>query len=302
MSKKVASILLIVVSILTGIFTFFGANLLWSDVANMGMGVKDANIITSFPLVFTFCQFILGVIYLARYIARPQYVKAMTKKYLIIFASFSLLGIVTSIMSGVMIYHSFVKPYPIPAYCLTMIIVNVIFIAAAVYFYIFADKNMKEDETKRKFSIVYVLYTIAISGLAFFAFERFGAFLYFPFFIEWRLIYLTWPFAITLLVPISVFVQFFLYNYSKYKEKPLTGVIFAIINLVLGVASNVAMGIIEYYDSRAVSNVSPAMAIGRLDCSTISFKLICGLTLIMTLAALAYSIVVYVKSKKKVNE
>lgn len=297
MNKKIASIVLIVLCVLTGIFTFFGANLLWSDVANMGYGVKDANIIASFPLVMTFCQAILGVIYLSRYIRRPQYVKSMTKKYLIIFMCFSLVGIVTSIMSGVMIYHSFVKPYPIPAYCLTMIIINVIFIASGVYFYILTCKKMKDDETKRKFNIFYVLYTFATSIIMFFVFERFGAFLYFPFFIEWSTINLTWPFAITLLVPMSMAVQMFLYNYPKYNEKPLGGLIFAIVNLVLGVSSNVAMGIIEYYNTKAVSAVSPAMAIGRLDCSTITFKLVCGFTLIIGFICLAKAILVFVKSK-----
>lgn len=298
MSKKFASILLIIVTTVGSFFTFYGANLLFSDVGNMGMGIKDPNIISSFPMIMIFCQFILGEIYLVRYIKRPQYVKAMSKKYLIIFACFSLVGLITAIVSGIIIYHSFFKPFPIPAYCFVMIVTHTLFIAAAIYFYILVNKRMKDDEEKREFSVLYVLKTIGFSLFVFFAFERFGAFLYSPFFIEWRTFYLSWPFIITLLVPMSMFIQCFLNNYAKYREKPLCGLFFAIINMVLGISCNVAVMIIGYSDSRLVSAISPAMALERLQCSRIDIVIITVLTVIVGAYALQYSLRMYLKSKK----
>ena len=163
LSKKAASIILIVLIVVGAIFTFYSANLLFSDLANMFPGIKDANIVTSFPLCMVMNQFILAIIYFARYIRHPEYVKSMTKKYLIIFMAFSVVGIITSIMSGVMIYHSFFKPYPIPAYCFTMILINIVLIAAAVYFYILTVKRMPEDKEKRPFSLKHVFHTMGIS-------------------------------------------------------------------------------------------------------------------------------------------
>lgn len=215
--------------------------------------------------------------------------------------AFSLVGIITSIMSGVMIYHSFFKSYPIPAYCFTMILINVIFIAAAVYFYILANKRMKDDAEKRKFSVKHVFKTIGYSLGLFFVLERFGAALYFPFYIEWRTIYLSWPFFFTLLAPMAMIIQSFLYVYPKYNEKPLTGLIFAIINLGVAFASHLAVILVGYRDARLLSAISPAMAIDRLDCSTKSLILVIVVTLIIGVLGLVTALLRYLKAKKEVK-
>ena len=302
MSKKTAGIILIALIVVGSIFTFFSANLLFSDLANIFPGYKDNNFIASFPLCMTMNQFILGVIYVARYIRHPEYVKSMTKKYLIIFMAFSVVGIITSILSGVMVYHSFFKPYPIPAYCFTMILVNVIFIATAVYFYILTCKKMKDDEVKRPFSLKHVFHTMGISFMVFFSLERFGAFLYFPFYIEWRTIYLSWPFIFTLLAPLSMLIQSFLYVIPKYKENPRIGLIFAIVNIGVAFAAHLAICITGYFNSRLLSAISPAMAIDRLDCSTKSLILILVITFGIGILGLVYSLKEYLKSKKAAPE
>lgn len=298
MSKKTASILLIIVTVVGSLFTYYGSNFLFSDVANMVPGLKDANIITTFPMFMIACEFMLGAIYLARYIRRPQYVKAMTKKYLIIFASFSFVGFVTSILSGAMIYHSFTKSSPFFAYPLFMMIGHAALLGVAIYFYIYVSKNMKEDETKKPFSVLYILYNIVNSLMIYFTFERFGALLISPFWIQWRTLFLTWPFILSIAVPMSMIVQTFLYHYDFYKKKPLVGLIYAIVNFVLGIGLNVAARVIGYYDSRAISAISPAMAIERLDCSTIITKLTFGIMIVAGAITITNAVLFYMKSKK----
>ena len=297
MSRKLSYIILIVLVVVGAIFTFFTANLLFSDLANIFPGYKDNNFITSLPMCMTMNQFILAILYVARYIRRPQYVKSMTKKYLIIFMAFSVVGIITSIMSGVMIYHSFFKPYPIPAYCFTMILVNVILIAAAVYFYILAVKRMPEDKEKRPFSVKHVFKTIGYSLGIFFVLERFGAALYFPFYIQWRTIYMSWPFFFTLLAPMSMCVQSFLYVIPKYKENLRVGLIFAIVNLGVAFAAHLAICITGYFNSKLLSAISPAMAIDRLDCSTKSLILVIAVTAIIGVLGLVNAIIIRRKVK-----
>ncbi|MCR5309375.1 MAG: hypothetical protein K6E21_04620 [Bacilli bacterium] len=297
MSKKTAGIILIILIVVGSIFTFFSANLLFSDLANIFPGYKDNNFITSLPLCMTMNQFILAILYVARYIRRPQYVKSMTKKYLIIFMAFSLVGIITSIMSGVMIYHSFFKPYPIPAYCFTMILVNVILIAAAVYFYILTVNRMPDDAERRPFSVKHVFKTIGYSLGIFFVLERFGAALYFPFYIQWRTIYMSWPFFFTLLAPMSMCVQSFLYVIPKYKENVRAGLIFAIVNLAVAFAAHLAICITGYYNSKLLSAISPAMAIDRLDCSTKSLILVIVVTATIGVLGLVNAIIIRRKVK-----
>ena len=134
--------------------------------------------------------------------------------------------------------------------------------------------------------------------MVFFALERFGACLYFPFYIEWRTIYLSWPFVFTLLAPLSMLVQSYLYIIPKYKENPRIGLIFAIVNIGVALAAHLAICITGYYDSRLLSAISPAMAIDRLDCSTKSLILILVVTFGIGILGLVYSLKTYLKSKK----
>lgn len=298
MSKKIASILLIIVTVIGSLFVYYASNFLFSDVGNMVPGIKDANIITTFPIFMFALQFILGAIYLARYIRVPQYLKARTKKFLIISASFSLVGFVTSILSGAIIYHSFFKVAPFFAYPFFMAIISAILIGVAIYFYIYVSKNMKEDEEKKKKSVLFVLFNIANSLILYFAFERFGAFLTFPIWIQWRTFYLTWPFILSILIPMSMLVQTFLYQYDSYKNKPLAGLIYACINFVLGIGLNVAARVIGYYDSRAISAISPAMSIERLACSTVITKITFVVIALAGVLTIAHALVHFLRCKK----
>ena len=298
MSKKLASILLIIVTVIGSLFVYYASNFLFSDVGNMVPGIKDANIITTFPIFMFSLQFILGAIYLARYIRVPQYLKARTKKFLIISASFSFVGLVTSILSGVIVYHGFFKIAPFFGYPFFMALFSAILIATAVYFYIYASKNMKEDAEKKKKSVTFVLFNIANSLMLYFAFERFGAFLTFPFWIQWRTLYLTWPFVLSIVVPMSMLVQTFLYQYDSYKNKPLVGLIYACVNFVLGIGLNIANRLIGYYDSRAISAISPAMSIERLDCSTIITKITFVVLTLVGILTIAHALVHFLRCKK----
>ena len=157
---------------------------------------------------------------------------------------------------------------------------------------------MPDDKAKRPFSLKHVFHTMGISFMVFFSLERFGAFLYFPFYIQWRTIYLSWPFVFTLLAPLSMLIQSYLYIYPKYNKKPLAGLIFAIVNIGVALASHLAICITGYNNSKLLSAISPAMAIDRLDCSTKSLVLILVVTFGIGILGLVYALKTYLKSKK----
>ena len=73
MSKKTAAIVLIVLVLVGSVVTFYGLNLLFSDVANMLMSKITVDVISSLPgFIFTL-DFILASIYVIRYVRTPKY-------------------------------------------------------------------------------------------------------------------------------------------------------------------------------------------------------------------------------------
>jgi len=299
MSKKTLVILLIAVVLVGSIFDFYGTNLLFSDIGNLYAGFKDNYIFSTIPMMMIFSQFILGVIYLSRMIVRPQYKKAMTKKFLITLAAMSLVGLVFSIISGISVYHSFTKPYPFPLYCLVMTIVNVVFIASAIYALILVKKRMSEDVEKRKFNILYVIYTFIASILLWISLDRFGAFLYLPSYIQWSTFDLSWPFIFGLPILLSMMVQSFLYAFDFYNTHPKYGVMYAVFNLLVGFILGFINIKLYYRNSSLIAAISLPMGLERLSTSNSTTKVLFILVCTMGLIGLGYSIYFLIKSKKK---
>ena len=100
----------------------------------------------------------------------------------------------------------------------------------------------------------------------------------------------------------AMMIQSFLYIYEPYKKNALGGLIFAIVNFVVGIATSAGYIVTGYYDSRVVSAISPAMALERLQCSTISIELTTGIIVILGIFTLQYAIRMYIKARKLSKE
>lgn len=264
MSKKTAGIVLIVLAVVGSVLTFYGLNLLFSDLANMLMSKFTKDIISSLPGFILSLDFILASIYVLRYVYRPQYKKRMTLNYLIILGVFSLLGILTSILSGVLVYNSLLAPYPFKGYMIICLVIHTLMLFFSIGGYYNAHKFMKDDEERRKLKVHYVIYTIVLSILVCFAYYRFGAVILAPVFVQWRTLYLTWPFYCAMVLPMALLVHTVLYSFGVYTKWTKGGIIHAAVLLGLTVALSATIILIGVNNTTFISAISPVLPLERL--------------------------------------
>lgn len=298
MSKKTAAIVLIVLVLVGSVVTFYGLNLLFSDVANMLMSKITVDVISSLPgFIFTL-DFILASIYVIRYVRTPKYKKRMTLTYLIILGVFSLLGIASCILSGTLVYPSLLSPYPFKGYMVISLVAHTLILFFSIGGYYNAYKWMKDDEEKRKITFKYVLYTISLSLLTCFAFYRLGADLLGPAFIQWRTLYLTWPFYAAMLLPIAILTHTALYSFGVYRKSPKGGIIHASIVLGLSIALSLTIVLIGMNNTQFISAISPVLPLERLASLPIDTIVYIVLMIGFGTFEFVYSIRYYLKHKE----
>jgi len=262
--KRLAIYLLIIIGIVGSMCTFYMMNLLLSDLSNMFYGTHDAYIIASFPGFFLSLYFVLAEIFVFRFYYRPKYRKSLILTYLIIAACFAVCGIIMSILTGTIIYHSFFTPYPFWGYTIICLIVHAAVLAGSIILHIKFKKELPNDETKRPISIQYVLFSSVLSILVFFTFDRFGAFLLAPIYVHWRTLYLTFPFYLSLLLPLAELVHTVLYMFDYFKKRPVIGFVYSIVMVIADVVLLSAVILLGYNFPQFISAVSPALALERL--------------------------------------
>lgn len=264
MKKSTAAVLLIVLAVIGSFVTFYTSNLFLSDVSNMFYGVHDVNFISSIPGGIFSIELILAAIYVLRRFRMPEFKKRLALFYTTVLAVLSVIGEAASILTGVMIYKSFTAPYPFPGYTILGIIVNALFFVAAIVINVKVRKTVPDDTDRKKMKVFYIIYSIFLGGLTFFAFNRFGALLWSVTYIQTSTLYLTWPFYIWLLVPMAMLVHVVLYFFDFYKDYPKS----EIVNIILIMAVNLVFGLLVFRSGSAhpefISAVSPALAIERL--------------------------------------
>lgn len=294
--KRSKQIFILALLILIGSFiNFYVTNFIMSDISNMFYGVHDVNFIASIPGFVLSWDCVLAVIYCIRYFGRGQHKKKMTMTYTVILMAFSVLGFVTSILSGTMIYHSFVKPYPFPGYVILSLIVHAVLFAVAIVIRSKCKKNMEEDTAKRRIDFGYVLYSIACSVVIFFALNRFGALMWAFVYVQGSTLYLTFPFYISLLLPLALVVQITLYIWGAYDNHLTADIVYVIVFLI---ANTVLAAVVFYLGSKYtvfVSAISPALALERLATMPIDVIIHFGLMYILGF----YCLYLAIKLKKK---
>ena len=264
MSKKTAGVVLIILAVLGSAATFYGLNLLFSDMANMMMSSFTSDILSSLPGFIICLEFISASMYVLRYVRTPEYRKRMTLTYLIILGVYSLLGIITTILSGVIVYGSLIAPYPFKGYMILCLVFHALLLLLSIGGYYNAYRFMKNDETKRKWKVSYVLYSITLAILTCFSYYRFGAVLLAPVFVQWRTLYMTWPFYLAMCLPIALLIHTVLYGFGVYRQYPKAGFIHAAVVTGLGIALSLTVILIGMNNTQFISAVSPVLPLERL--------------------------------------
>jgi len=301
MSKKLVTIFLIISIIFGSIVNFFATDCILGDVSNLtyGFSNRPVYVFASLPAFNLALIFVLFTIFLIRYLRRPQYLKRMSKLYVIIFMCFSFIGLVSAILSGIIVYNTFLAPNPFPGYLILSIVLFSIFLIAGSLFFILVYKKIKPDEEKRRIKVGYVFYSIILSCLTYYSFNRFGSFIWSHSFVDYPTLYLTWPFYFSLLLPIAMFIHTFLYSYNFYKKH--NGAALAVISTIMGlfIITTLYTYLVGANNPKFISVISPAMGASRLLAKPIDFIANTVLFGLFGIYSLRHSIIYYKKHKVK---
>lgn len=279
MKKTTAIIWLFVLSVFGPFITFYVTNLVLSDVSNMFYGVHDVNFISSIPgFLFAF-DVILATLWVTRRYTKPQNRKHMTLLYSTLLAVFSLIGVIGAVLTGTLIYRSFTAPYPFPGYTLLTLIIHAALLVFACVSHYRSRCNMPEDIAPTPTKPGYVVYTVFLVALMFLAYDRYGAFLWMPFYVHIRTLYLTFPFYLSLMLPMGLLAHIVFYVFKVYERLPNSGIINILIILAMDLILGIAVFTIGARNPQFISAVSPALAIERL--MTLPIDTVCQFVLVL---------------------
>ena len=257
MSKKLTFITLAIIAVLGSLLTFYASNLFFSDVSNFGSG--SPTLFVTFPAMLLGAMFIAAPLFIVRFNQRPNSRKVLCRNYLFIAMALGVFGAIFAVLGGVVNYRGNFVKYPFPGYLIIMIVLHVLIVAAAAVVLFKVVLKMPEDTEKFKVGVKHVFHTIGLFLFIALAFNRFGAFLLMPVYVQWSTFYMTFVYYLFMLIPMALLVIKVLGIYG-YKPLLIPVIVVTALNIVLfGVTA-----IIGINDSAFISAVSAAAPLERL--------------------------------------
>ena len=259
MSKKFVMISLAIIAIVGSLLTFYASNLFFSDVSNFGAGFMNTTFFVTLPAMLLGALLIAATLYIVRLYKRPNTKKVLSRNYLFIAMALSCFGVIFTVLGAVLNMHSFVKPYPFPGYLIIMLVLHLLILAGAAVTLFKVVLKLPDDTEQFKVKPLYGLHTFGLYLLIALAFNRFGAFLLMPVYVQWSSFYMTFVYYLFLLIPMALLVIKVL-GILEFKPLFIPTVVVAALSVVLfGVSA-----ILGYNDSSFVSAVSAAAPLERL--------------------------------------
>ena len=252
---------LAVLTVLGALFTVLASNMFFADIINMAAGFANATIFVTLPALAISMTLTIAVLWIIRTYRHPDCFRRISKLYLIIVLALNGLGVVGCILSGAVVYGTFVGSQPFPGYLIIFLLLNLALIASGV-FGLLRLKKFPEDTNRIKINFLYVLKTIGWFLFIVMVFNRLGTLLGAPAYIYLRNLGKTFPFYVLLLAPLGLGVVIVLNIFGLLNKKQLliaTGAVLGCM-FVLWIYSAI-MGI---NDSGFVSSLSQAMPLERM--------------------------------------
>ena len=261
MSKKFSLIALAIIAVLGSLVAFAASNLFFTDVPYFGPHIMDTALFASFTVLLFGAYFVMGPMYIVRSYLKPNIRKRMSKTYLKTTIVLAGLGFVFAILAGVINYKgNFLAPYPFPGFIIVMMVAHLLVLGGAIFALVKPVKALPEDTEQFKVGAKHVFFSMGWFLFVALAFNRFGAFLTMPMYVELRNFHLTFLFYLFLLVPMAILVKKVFDVYEVKFNKFVYVIALFAVNLVLFVA----VAIIGMNDTTFVSSLSPAMPLERL--------------------------------------
>ena len=261
MSKKFSLIALAIIAVLGSLMAFVASNLFFTDVPYFGPHIMDTAIFLSFTALLFGAYFVIGAMYIVRSYLKPNIRKKMSKTYLKTTMVLAGLGFVFAILAAVINYNgNFLASAPFPGFIILMMVAHLLVLGGSIFALLKPVKALPEDTEEFKVGAKHVFFTMGWFLFTALAFNRFGAFLTMPIYVELRNFYQTVFFYLFLLVPMAILVK----KVFDVFELKLNRFIYVIILFAINLVLFIVVAIIGLNDTTFVSSLSPAMPLERL--------------------------------------
>ena len=259
MANKKFLLSLIIVAVFGSLMTFYASNMFFGDVSNFGAGFSKTTLFVSLTGMLFGAMLIAAPLFLVRFYQRPNSRKILCRNYLFIAMALAAFGLIFAVLGGVINYRGNFVKYPFPGYLIIMIIIHVLVIVGAAVTLFKVVLKMPDDTEKYKVTVKHVFHTLGLFLLIALAFNRFGAFLLMPVYVQWSSLYMTFVYYLFLLIPIALLTLKVL-GIIGNKNLLIPVIVVAALNVVLFAIT----ALIGINDSAFVSAVSAAAPLERL--------------------------------------
>lgn len=290
MNKKFVIISLAILAVIGSVWTFYASNLFFGDVSNFGVGFMKTTLFVTIPSLLLGALFVTACLFIVRFYLRPNSRKILCRNYLFIAMALAGFGLIFTILGAAINMHSLVKPYPFPGYLIIMLFLNVLIIIGSAFTLFKIVLKMPDDKEKYVCSFKHILHTYGLFLLIALAFNRFGAFLLAPVYVQWSTLYKTFVYYLFLLIPMALLVIKVLKILEIRKNFLIPVIIIAALNVCL----LVAIVVLGANDAAFVSAVSAAAPLERLG----SMPMELFIHFAAYLGVSVYYLIVEIKNKK----
>ncbi len=263
MSKKFAIIFLAILAVIGSIWTFYASNMFFGDVSNFGAGFMRTTLFVTLPGLLLGAMMVTAALFIVRFYLRPNSRKILCRNYLFIAIALGAFGVIFTILGAVLNMHSFIKPYPFPGYLIIMLVLHILVIAGAAVVLFKIVLKMPDDAEQFKVKPLHVLHTLGLFLLIALAFNRFGAFLLAPVYVQWSTLYKTFVYYLFLLIPMALLVIKVLKLLEISDKLFIPAIAVAAVNVVL-FALIVILGANDAAFISAVSAAAPLERLGSM--------------------------------------
>ena len=208
-----------IIVLMIAVITFFTWNLIGSLISNYQS--LSMTSISSLPMVILMIELFVILYAVFEHVVLKRKDAYFYRKYALILACFAAVGIVTSILDGTIVYHTFVGDYIFFAFPLFMLIVHAILLGISAYLLIPSIIEICKEKPQKtwKNPRFYWVRQVLVAFMLMFALEKLGGLVLLP--IYWSSYdsgYVV-PMLIQFLVPTFLFVAYMVDRHFKHDKK-----------------------------------------------------------------------------------
>lgn len=204
------------------------------------------------------------------------------RRFLILTMVYSGLGLISSIITGTLVYGTFVGKHPFGGYALVFTILFSLMIIGAVILYVLYRKKVQPTEPHKRNNAKTIF--AKIGGVIYFLYAtyRAGGFIFIPLYTNVKLFFTFIYFYIALLIPMAIVILYVLYHLNR-ENKDLRKVrnivslsfLIAAVGIITGIViTNFTNGI------KFITSVTPLLELERLIKLPVDFLILSGMILI----------------------